>query len=121
MKEQLSSINMTDELLFSYGTLQKEKVQLDLFGRVLSGAKDTLVSYRIETIEIKDETFLAKGEDRYQRTLVQSNNSSDTVEGTVFAISIEELLHADKYEPDNYKRIKVNLRSGKKAWIYIAT
>jgi hypothetical protein len=26
------------EYLFSYGTLQKEKVQLDLFGRILKGS-----------------------------------------------------------------------------------
>ena len=38
----------------------------------------------------------------------------------VFEITVEELLHADKYEPANYKRIKVKLESGKEAWIYVA-
>ncbi|HAO29187.1 MAG TPA: UDP-N-acetylmuramate--alanine ligase, partial [Chryseobacterium indologenes] len=28
--------------LFSYGTLQKEQVQLETFGRILQGEKDTL-------------------------------------------------------------------------------
>lgn len=107
------------ELLFSYGTLQKEKVQLELFGRKLNGAKDTLEGYSISTIEIKDERFLAKGEDKLQRTLIQTNNSTDRIEGTVLELTYEELLQADKYEPENYKRIQVSLRSGKQAWIYL--
>ena len=108
------------EFLFSYGTLQKEKVQLELFGRLLHGTKDILEGYKISFIEIKDETFLSKGEDKLQQTLITSTNKADKIEGTVFEISKEELLLADKYEPDNYKRVKVSLQSGKRAWIYIA-
>jgi gamma-glutamylcyclotransferase (GGCT)/AIG2-like uncharacterized protein YtfP len=108
------------EFLFSYGTLQKEKVQLELFGRLLHGTKDILEGYKISTIEISDKEFLAKGEEKYQRTLIASNNNDDKVEGTVFEISEEELFVADKYEPANYKRIKAVLRSGKQAWIYVA-
>jgi gamma-glutamylcyclotransferase (GGCT)/AIG2-like uncharacterized protein YtfP len=106
------------ELLFSYGTLQKEKVQLELFGRLLNGAKDILGGYKLSPVEIKDESFLAKGEDKYQLTLIPSKD--EIVEGTIFEISEEELLLADRYEPENYKRIKVTLRSGKEAWIYVA-
>ena len=106
------------ENLFSYGTLQKEKVQLELFGRLLNGAKDILGGYKLSPVEIKDASFLAKGEDKYQLTLVPSKG--DAIEGMVFEISAEELLLADKYEPENYKRIKVALESGKKAWIYVA-
>ena len=58
------------ELLFSYGTLQKEKVQMELFGRLLQGTKDVLEAYKISFIEIKDEAFLSKGEDKQQRTLI---------------------------------------------------
>jgi len=108
------------EFLFSYGTLQKEKIQVELFGRLLHGREDVLEGYKISSIEIEDEAFLSKGEDTYQRTLIPSNNKTDKIEGTVFEISEEELLLADKYEPDNYKRIKVMLRSGKQAWIYTA-
>ncbi|HMK27575.1 MAG TPA: gamma-glutamylcyclotransferase family protein [Chitinophagaceae bacterium] len=108
------------ELLFSYGTLQKEKVQLELFGRLLHGMKDILDGYKISSIEIKDEVFLSKGEDKYQQTLIPSNNKVDSIEGTVFEISEEELQLADKYEPGNYKRIKILLQSGKQAWIYVA-
>jgi gamma-glutamylcyclotransferase (GGCT)/AIG2-like uncharacterized protein YtfP len=107
------------ENLFSYGTLQKDNVQLKLFGRLLTGTKDILKGYKLSSIEIKDESFLAKGEENIQQTVIPSKDN-DIIEGTVFKISEEELLLADKYEPDNYKRVKVVLGSGKEAWIYAA-
>ena len=109
------------ENLFSYGTLQKDKVQLELFGRLLNGATDVLKGYRIASVEIKDEAFLAKGEEKFQRTLIPTGDATDLVEGTIFEIPAAELLLADKYEPDNYQRVKVMLQSGKKAWIYTAS
>jgi hypothetical protein len=42
------------EYLFSYGTLQKEKVQSDLFGRLLTGTKDILRGYKTSSIKITD-------------------------------------------------------------------
>src|SRR4030095_16288179 len=107
------------EYLFSYGTLQKEKVQMDLFGRSVTGSNDVLRGYKVSTIEITDEIFLSKGEGKYQKTLIVSG-SNDIVIGTVLEINGEELLIADKYEPENYKWIKVQLESGKEAWIYAA-
>jgi len=109
------------EYLFSYGTLQKDEVQIKLFRRLLSGAKDVLRGWKVSSIEITDESFLAKGEEKYQLTIISSNNETGFIEGTAFEISTEELLLADKYEPDNYKRIEVELESGKNAWIYAAT
>ena len=106
--------------LFSYGTLQKEKVQIELFGRIFQGSEDVLRGYSISTIEITDESFLSKGEQKYQRIAIQSKNRNDIIKGTVFEITKEELLLADKYEPVDYKRIKVILESGKEAWIYAA-
>lgn len=93
---------------------------MELFGRILTGAKDTLEGYKIALIEITDEAFLERGEEKFQQTLARSNHASDAVAGTVFEISREELSRADKYEPENYKRIKVTLSSGKAAWIYVA-
>ena len=108
------------ENLFSYGTLQKEKVQMELFGRLLNGAKDILKGYKLSSIEIKDESFLAKGEEKFQLTLIPSKDDADFIEGTVFEISEVELFLSDKYEPENYKRVKIVLGSGKEAWIYAA-
>lgn len=51
---------------------------------------------------------------------IPSENGNDFVEGMVFEISGEELLQADKYEVEDYRRISVTLESGKKAWIYIS-
>jgi gamma-glutamylcyclotransferase (GGCT)/AIG2-like uncharacterized protein YtfP len=109
-----------NEYLFSYGTLQKENVQIKLFGRILQGSVDTLKGYRVAEIEITDELFLSKGEEKYQRTLIISKDKNDSIKGTVLEITEEELLLADKYEPDNYKRVKIVLESGKEAWIYVA-
>lgn len=107
------------ELLFSYGTLQKDDVQLKLFGRLLKGDHDVLNGYQLSSIEIKDPQFLAGGEDKIQLTVIPS--PGDHIKGMVFEISKQELLQADSYEPENYKRIEVMLASGKKAWIYAAT
>ena len=106
------------EQLFSYGTLQKKEVQINLFGRILRGEADMLSGYKVCTIEIRDESFLSKGEGKYQQTLVTSKDKNDHIKGTVFEITEEELLLADKYEPENYTRIRVVLDSGKEAWIY---
>lgn len=70
-------------------------------------------------IEITDEVFLAKGDGKYQQIAMNTNDKNDAIQGTVFEVSEDELLHADKYEPDNYKRVKIELESGKKAWIYM--
>src|SRR6476619_6865805 len=99
------------EYLFSYGTLQKQNVQVELFGRLLNGTRDVLEHYRIVEIEIRDEKFLATGADKCQKTLGWSSDPNDVIEGMVFEMSRDELLMADRYEPANYKRIEVKLRS----------
>ena len=108
------------EYLFSYGTLQKEKVQIKLFGRTLRGCNDILCSYKLKRVEITDDDFLASGEESIQQTLIVSEDHNDNIMGTVFEITKDELLLADKYEPENYIRKEVILQSGKKAWTYLA-
>jgi hypothetical protein len=44
------------ELLFSYGTLQQENVQLANFGRTLSGTKDALKKYTVGEVRITDKS-----------------------------------------------------------------
>jgi Gamma-glutamyl cyclotransferase, AIG2-like len=108
------------EYLYSYGTLQKDRVQLELFRRLLVGAKDILKGYKTCPIEIEDESFLSKGKKKNQLTAIFSDDAKDTIEGTVFEVSEEELLLADKYEPEGYERVEVTLESGKRAWVYLA-
>lgn len=107
-------------LLFSYGTLQKESVQRQLFGRLLHGTKEALTGYKLAPIQITDEAFLAKGEATQQQTIVHTGDAIDIIEGIAFELTDDELQHADKYEPSNYRRIQVKLQSGKQAWIYTA-
>jgi len=109
------------EFIFSYGTLQNEKVQQALFGRTVPLLAGNLMGYKSMAIEITDSAFLSKGESPYQHTLVESGDLNDIIEGSVLEITNEELLLIDSYEPANYKRIKIMLQSGKKAWIYVAT
>ena len=118
--EEDSPLNKAmNHYLFSYGTLQKQQVQIDLFGRVLEGWPDILKNYKVSPIEITDEAFLAKGEEKSQLTATPSADKKHSIQGTVFEVNEEELLYADKYEPAGYKRILVRLASGKKAWLYV--
>ena len=108
------------KLLFSYGTLQKDNVQRELFGRLLTGTRDILKGYELSTIEIKDKEVLAKSEQSYHLIAIPSKNNTGIIEGVVLEISTDELHQADDYETDDYKRIKVTLQSGKEAWVYVA-
>ena len=105
------------EQLFSYGTLQLEQVQLDTFGRRLQGQADALVGYQVVMINVTDEEF-AKKNGAIQRNLAFTGNDSDVVEGMRLSLTQTELDHADAYEPAEYKRVQVPLRSGAKAWCY---
>lgn len=107
------------ELLFSYGTLQLDKVQLESFGRLLKGEQDSLSGYRLTTLEIKDKTVLAQSEQNIHPIAIPSANTDDKVHGVVFEITSEELERADAYEVDDYQRISVQLDSGKEAWVYV--
>ena len=107
------------ERLFSYGTLQTEKVQLSLFGRRLEGMHDALVGYRLITIEVQDQNFVAHS-GAVQRNVQYTGNDSDVVEGSVLAVTQKEIEQADAYEPAEYRRIQVRLRSGLDAWVYLS-
>lgn len=105
--------------LFSYGTLQKEQVQLETFGRILKGDRDILTCYQLKMLAITDSEVLRKSNQRYHPILEFSGNAEDEVEGVLFEVGIEEILKADKYEVDDYKRIETVFKSGKKGFIYV--
>ena len=107
------------ENLFSYGTLQQEKVQLDTFGRLLEGKRDVLQGYCISKIKIKDKSVIKLSGEEIHPILIFTGNIKDEVEGTVFRINFSELLMADRYEVDDYSRVEAILQSGTKAWIYV--
>ncbi len=106
------------ELLFSYGTLQQEGVQLAQFGRRLTGHADALMGWRQEMVEITDPDVLAKSGKAYH-PIVIPGRKDDSVPGMVFEITPEELAAADSYEVDDYRRIAAPLKSGVTAWVYV--
>jgi gamma-glutamylcyclotransferase (GGCT)/AIG2-like uncharacterized protein YtfP len=107
------------EHLFSYGTLQTESVQLATFGRRLNSHPDALIGYRLRTIQIMDQEFVRTSGAEYHRNLEFTGSASDAITGTVLAVTEHELKQADAYEPDGYKRVRINLRSGTEAWVYL--
>ncbi len=107
------------QFLFSYGTLQKPKVQLESFGRLLEGHADQLTGFYLGQLEIKDEAVLASSEQLFHPIAVYSGNPGDIIDGVVFDITDTELQKADLYEVDDYQRVLVTLLSGKQAWVYV--
>lgn len=105
--------------LFSYGTLQKEQVQIETFGRILQGERDILIGYQLKMLEITDLEVLRKSNQKYHPILEFSGNTEDEVRGVLFEVSYEEILKADEYEVDDYKRIETVFKSGKKGFIYV--
>ena len=106
-------------LLFSYGTLQLENVQMSLFGRLLKGEPDALVGFEQAAIAIDDPQVVTLS-GKTHHVIVRSNGREDSrVAGTVFEITDEELAHADDYEVDDYKRVQTRLASGREAWVYV--
>lgn len=106
-------------LLFSYGTLQKEQVQMETFGRLLDGASDTLAGFKLDMVEITDPEVLRKSGQKFHPIIRFTGNENDKVEGVLFEVSEDEILKADEYEVDDYKRIETTFVSENKGFIYI--
>jgi hypothetical protein len=107
------------ENLFTYGTLRNEPVQLSIFGRRLEGGPGALVGYRLVNIEVQDQSFVAHS-GAVQRNLQHTGNVGDVVEGFVFTVTEKELERSDAYEPAEYQRVQVRLKSGLDAWVYLS-
>lgn len=108
-----------EHLLFSYGTLRQPEVQRATFGRELEGRQDAIVGYRVEVLRITDPGVIATSGDDRHPILVEADDASDVVDGTVFAVTADELHAADRYEVDDYTRVEVPLRGGGTAWAYV--
>jgi len=105
--------------LFSYGTLQLERVQLDTFGRILTGKKDSLKKYVLSQIKITDLKVIESSGTDMHPMLEYTGLEDDFVEGTIFELTEEELVQADSYEVDDYRRDELTFVSGDKAFVYL--
>ena len=110
---------MPTECLFSYGTLQLESVQRELFGRVLTGERDSLPQFETALLLIQDPAEAASLGKTHHAIAKFTGNITDEIAGTSLLVTQEELLKADAYEPPEYKRVSVVLRSGTHAWVYV--
>lgn len=108
------------ELLFSYGTLQNTPVQLETFGRKLSGSKDQLLGYKLEMVKITDLSVVELSGETHHPIAIDTGILSDEITGTVFEITNDELMQSDQYEVNDYKRVLRRLKSGKKGWVYVS-
>jgi len=106
-------------LLFSYGTLQQEEVQIATFGRLLQGSRDELVGFEQFTITIGDP-YVVETSGKSEHLIVRySGNDDSRMPGMVFEITDEELARADEYEVAEYMRVPTILASGRQAWVYV--
>ena len=105
--------------LFSYGTLQLKQVQMDTFGRLLTGKKGVLHQYRIKNLIITDPEVIKSSGTNIHPILEYTGNDNDFVTGTIFDITDKELLQADRYEVDDYERQLLKFESGILAFVYL--
>lgn len=107
-------------LLFSYGTLQQEEVQLATFGRRLVGWKDALVSYEPSLVKIEDPALALKLGKTHHNNVTFSGNEQSRAAGMVFEVTDDELARCDRYEATFfYDRVLARLASGADTWVYV--
>ena len=107
-------------LLFSYGTLQNEDVQVSTFGRKLAGEKDLITGYEPSLVKIVDPALATKLGKSHHDNISATGDDWSNVQGTVFEVTDDELAKADSFEAQYfYKRVSVPLASGKDAWVYV--
>jgi gamma-glutamylcyclotransferase (GGCT)/AIG2-like uncharacterized protein YtfP len=107
-------------LIFSYGTLQHQDVQLSTFGRQLEGDRDELPGFEPALVRIEDPQAVATGGRTHHANVTFNGRDDSRVSGTVFEITDAELAATDRYEQlAAYKRITATLASGKQAWVYV--
>ncbi|QBN18089.1 gamma-glutamylcyclotransferase family protein [Flavobacterium nackdongense] len=101
--------------LFTYGSLQHDDVQENLFGRVLHGTPERIIGYELKRIQIEEEFGIV-----HYPVIVETENPADFIDGMVYNVTEKELHQADLYEGMHYKRVEVHLNSNQKAWAYSA-
>lgn len=106
--------------LFSYGTLQQDAIQTQVFGRLLQGEPDVLSGYTLGKMPISDPETIQQIGKNYYPIALKSAAANSRIEGVIFEISASELAAVDSYEGNGYQRIMATFASGRQAWVYVA-
>lgn len=107
-------------LLFSYGTLQQDDIQLATYGRRLVGHRDELVGFAPALVKIEDPELAARLGKTHHNDVTRTTDQDSRVAGMVFEVTDEELARTDDYEAEFfYDRVMAGLASGKQAWVYV--
>lgn len=107
------------EPLFSYGTLRLPAVQRANFGRLLDGRPDILPGYALATILIGDPDVVATSGLAEHLIAQPTGDPADEVAGHLLWLTPQELEAADRYEVEEYRRVKARLGSGVDAFVYV--
>ena len=108
-------------LIFSYGSLQEEAVQLSVYGRVLRGESDALVGWVRTRIDVPKWHKAATQGTTHYANVERSPQSASRVAGTLLELTDVELTASDGYERDaEYVRVMITLESGRRAWVYVS-
>lgn len=110
----MSSSAETSVFIFSYGTLQDQKIQEELYGRTLSGHQDSLSGYILSTINLPENSLQQNTYFIAQYT----GSPNDRITGFCYEITSAELLITDAYEGEAYTRKSVHLNSGRMCLVY---
>jgi hypothetical protein len=107
-------------LLFSYGTLPQEDVQLATLGRHLHGQRDELPGFEPSLVRIEDPELVAASGKTHHANVTFNGNENSRVPGMTFEITDAEFATIDDYEAAFvYQRVTATLASGRQTWVYV--
>jgi gamma-glutamylcyclotransferase (GGCT)/AIG2-like uncharacterized protein YtfP len=94
------------ELLFVYGDLKKAENQIKILGRQVASEEDILEGWKKTKIMANANVF---------STAIRADNA--VIFGKVLPLDIDELDKVEDFLRD-YQKQRINLKSGKSAWIF---
>jgi gamma-glutamylcyclotransferase (GGCT)/AIG2-like uncharacterized protein YtfP len=93
--------------IFAYGTLLDKNIQKNIIGRLVEGIPDQLAGYRKTMRQFSSGIYPDLIED-----------IACKVEGQILDLSANEVERCDRYEGDEYRKVKLKLKSGIEAFVY---
>lgn len=109
----------TDHLLFAYGALLQPTTQLDVFGRLPLSDEDVLPGYALLYRDDDDPRGATPSAHTVLPHLRQTGSTLDKVPGRVLHLDDDEVDAADEFQMALYRRARVTLASGRRAWLYL--